>query len=151
VSRLGIVAILALGVAGCGGDERMASDGNPKVAGRWYSAQQVEQGRRLYDRVCASCHGASAVGDPDWRQRDDEGMFPPPPLNGTAHAWHHPLPELRQTILQGSPAGVGRMPAWKDQIDDDQATAIIAYFSSLWPERVYQAWVKMSARRGGSS
>lgn len=148
--RLWIVSLLILGVSGCGGDEDLASDGNPKVEGRWYSVPQVDEGRRLYDRLCASCHGTDGVGDPNWRQRDHEGMFPPPPLNGTAHAWHHSLPQLRQTILQGSPAGLGRMPPWKDQIDDGQATAIIAFFSSLWPERVYQAWAQMSARRDGA-
>jgi mono/diheme cytochrome c family protein len=90
------------------------------------------------------------VGNPDWRQRDADGLLPPPPLNGTAHSWHHPLAVLYKQIMEGSAPGVGNMPAMKDTLSRGEALAVIAYFQSLWPDEIYQAWhqVDESSRKG---
>ena len=75
-------------------------EGTP-VAGRWYSVEQIQTGSRVFQDECAQCHGAQAQGiTADWRERLDDGSFPPPPLNGSAHAWHHPLSVLLQLINQ---------------------------------------------------
>lgn len=103
-------------------------------------------GRQLYRQHCAACHRENAEGDPNWRRRDPDGMRPPPALNGTAHAWHHPLNDLRRVIREGSPPGQGRMPAWKDTLSAAQIDAIILWLQSLWPDEVYAAWWRIDQR-----
>ena len=68
---------------------------------RWYSADQVGVGKDLYAANCAACHGKNAEATPNWRQTDDQGRYPAPPLNGSAHTWHHSLDVLRRTINEG--------------------------------------------------
>jgi len=108
----------------------------------------VSRGGRLYQQNCAECHGSVAQGASDWRQRDANGMFPPPPLNGTGHAWHHPRRMLHGVIANGSPGGQGRMPAWRDRLSDEQIDDIITWFQSKWPDPVYAAWQRMERSRG---
>ena len=117
----------------------MADEINP-VEKRWYSQQQVNMGAPLYAKYCAECHGVRAEATPYWRQQDAEGYFPPPPLNGTAHAWHHQLPLLRKTIREGGAQFGGKMPPFKDKLTAEEVDAIIAWFQSLWPDTVYATW-----------
>jgi cytochrome c len=77
---------------------------------RWYQPEHAELGKPLYEKHCASCHGAQAEGAKNWTERPADGRFPPPPLNGSAHMWHHPLPNLVGTIQYGQ----GNMPAWRE-------------------------------------
>jgi mono/diheme cytochrome c family protein len=107
---------------------------------RWYQPAHAALGKQLYQQHCASCHEPDASGDPAWRTRNAKGLLPPPPLNGTAHSWHHPLAVLYRQIMRGSAPGVGDMPAFRDKLSRGQALAIIAYFQSLWPDEIYQAW-----------
>jgi mono/diheme cytochrome c family protein len=118
---------------------------------RWYSFQQVGEGGRLFAANCASCHGQDAVGAAGWRQPGPDGGYPAPPLNGSGHAWHHPLPMLFQVVKNGSPGGQGNMPAWGAKLSNEEILAIIAWFQSRWSERVYRAWVEIDhrARAGG--
>ena len=95
---------------------------------------------------CTSCHGANGEGAPNWRQRDANDQFPPPPLNGGGHSWHHPLSALRHTIRNGTQAIGGSMPAWKDKLSDADIYAVIAWFQSKWPERAYIAWYDIDQR-----
>ncbi|QKT04166.1 cytochrome c [Ectothiorhodospiraceae bacterium 2226] len=142
---------LALGLAGalllaaCGDDEPVAWDQRP-VPPRDFPEERVELGRTLFQQHCATCHGAGAEGDPNWRYRDEQGMFPPPPLNGTAHAWHHPWSELRDIIQHGSRPGEGRMPAWNDVLSEEEIDSIIMWFITLWPDEVYAAWHEIDQR-----
>ncbi|MFD1912618.1 MULTISPECIES: c-type cytochrome [Paracoccaceae] len=46
-------------------------------------------GQQLYADNCASCHGASLEGQPDWRRRLDTGRMPAPPHDDSGHTWHH--------------------------------------------------------------
>ncbi|OMH31760.1 cytochrome c [Motiliproteus sp. MSK22-1] len=105
--------------------------------GRWYSKEQVELGAKVYQANCAVCHGSNAEATPEWIKPDANGLYPPPPLNGTAHAWHHPFPILKKTIEEGS---AGRMPAWKGKLSEQEVESVIAWFQSLWPDRGYQLW-----------
>jgi mono/diheme cytochrome c family protein len=119
---------------------------------RWFKPSHAEAGRGLFDTHCAACHGVAAVGVPNWREPYANGFTRPPPLNGTAHAWHHPLAVLYEQISRGSAPGVGNMPAFKDVLARGEVLAIIAYFQSLWPNEIYQAWQRMdeAARDKGS-
>ena len=121
-----------------------------QAAERWYQPAHAAIGKQLYDTHCASCHRPGAVGDAEWRQRDVNGLLPPPPLNGTAHAWHHPLSVLYKQIMEGSAPGVGSMPPMKEKLSRGEALAVIAYFQSLWTDEIYEAWrqIDASARKG---
>ncbi len=105
---------------------------------------QVARGRVLYDRHCAECHGVQGRGPAgDWRIRDAEGMFPPPPLDDSAHAWHHPTAVLLEMVREGSPQGQGNMPAWKDKLSEQDMQDVVAYIKSLWSDQAYELWLKM--------
>jgi mono/diheme cytochrome c family protein len=118
---------------------------------RWYQPAHAAAGKPLYDTHCAECHQPGARGTPDWRERGSDGLLPPPPLNGTAHAWHHPLSVLYKQIMEGSAPGVGTMPAMKGKLSRGEVLAVIAYFQSLWSDEIYQAWrqVDESSKKGG--
>lgn len=108
---------------------------------RGLDPEQVASGQEVYDRHCASCHGRHGAGQPgDWRVKRDNGLYPPPPLDDSAHAWHHPTTVLRKAIGEGSPPGVGDMPAWKGRLSDRQIDDVIVYIKSLWSDEVYKRW-----------
>ncbi len=115
------------------------------AAERWYTQEQVDKGRKLFTEHCASCHGANAQGlAADWKKPLPDGTYPPPPLNGTAHAWHHPLDALKRQIrIGGKPVG-GVMPPFGDKLSDVDMDAVIAYIQSLWPDRIYSTWLERS-------
>lgn len=144
---------LAAALSACGDtDDRekvtdvgVQSDEPRVIATRWYGDEQVSRGAKIFQQNCAVCHGTGAEGAEDWQFRGPDGKFPPPPLNGTAHAWHHPLGQLFHMIENGTqPAG--NMPAWGDTLSDEEIIATIAWFQSQWPDEVYQAWFEMEMR-----
>ena len=85
----------------------------------------VALGRDVFARIYAQCHGAQA-----------EGYAYPlaPPLNGSAHTWHHPDAQLRDWIQNGK-LGVAQMPPYGDQLTAAEIDAVIVYIKSLWPEQ----------------
>lgn len=101
----------------------------------------VEAGRTLFSQHCMVCHGAKGVGPKsDWRKRDADGKLPPPPLNGSAHTWHHSNEQLMEVIKTGSVAFGENMPAWGDKLSESEIVSILAYVKSLWPDEVYKIW-----------
>lgn len=121
--------------------EKSASESQPIP--RVVDADKVKRGRELYLKNCTVCHGINAEGAPDWRQRDAQGKFPAPPLNGTGHAWHHPMSALIDTIKNGTQRLGGNMPPWKDRLTGQEIEMIIYWFQSKWPDELYQAWQRM--------
>jgi len=117
-----------------------AAPAGAPVRQRWYSEQQVAAGALLYRENCATCHKENAEGTPDWRKRDANGKLPPPPLNGTAHAWHHPLDILRTVVKQGGAPVGGSMPAFAGKLDQQQIDAILAWVQSHWSDKIYAIW-----------
>ena len=118
-----------------------------QVEGRWYTHEQVSRGKPLFAQHCAVCHGEWGQGlAEDWRKTDANGNYPPPPLNGTAHTWHHPTEVLLRTINNGGVPLGGVMPAFGAVIDEQQALDIIAYFQSLWTDDVYARWREIEYR-----
>jgi mono/diheme cytochrome c family protein len=116
------------------------------VPGRWYTAAQLELGEALFISHCASCHGETAAGTPNWREVDSSGDYPPPPLNGTAHGWHHPLVTLEHTIAVGGIPLGGVMPGFSEQLSKDEMRATIAYFQSFWTDDIYERWQEIDSR-----
>ncbi len=109
---------------------------------RWYTPQQVEQGEVVFKQNCAACHGQNAELTINWKQPDANGIYPPPPLNGTAHAWHHDLDVLRQQIREGGQKYGGVMPPFGQVLSAEQIDMAISYFQSKWPDDLYQKWAK---------
>jgi mono/diheme cytochrome c family protein len=115
--------------------------------GRWYTSAQVKQGEPLYQANCAACHQADASGAKDWKTPLANGRYPPPPLNGTAHTWHHPLKILRKQIkIGGKPIG-GTMPAFGSTLNQQEIDAILAWVQSNWSDDIYQQWVKIDSAK----
>lgn len=135
-----LVLLSSLVLAGCGD-----TSGEPKVAGRWYTQSQVDMGSKLYAQYCIGCHNENARGTFSWNVAGSDGSYPPPPLNGTAHAWHHPLNVLKRVIQQGGIPMGGKMPGFGSKLSDDDELAIISFFQSFWPNDKYGEWLK----RGG--
>lgn len=116
---------------------------------RWYSREQVTNGAPLYAEHCASCHKANAEGSPNWKARDVNGNLPPPPLNGTAHAWHHPLDVLRRVVRSGGVRLGGTMPGFQLELSAQEIDAILAWVQSHWSDEIYSRWLEreMAAKR----
>ena len=116
------------------------------VPGRWYTANQVVSGEALYQTHCAACHASDGSATVEWRTPDAAGNFPPPPLNGTAHTWHHPLEVLDNSIANGGIAFGGVMPGFAEALNDGERMTIIAWFQSLWSDEIYERWQSIDAR-----
>lgn len=142
-----ISALITFGIAGCDQQPKVMSSSTGLIPKRSYDEQQLALGKQVFTENCAKCHGDNAQGAKNWHQRNADGSFPPPPLNGTGHAWHHSLEVLSDVISNGSQSGQGNMPAWKDKLTRDQIDATIMWFQSLWPDQVYAAWFEMQQRK----
>ena len=131
--------IMLLSLSACG-------DTQTPVEGRWYSEEQVAAGEPLYQTYCSVCHGADGSATAEWRTVDAAGNYPPPPLNGSAHTWHHPLEVLDATIVAGGAEFGGVMPGFGEVLDAEDRLAIIAWFQSLWSDDIYQRWREIDER-----
>ena len=133
-AALALAFTAAVHAAGADGEER------------WYDQSRIESGEKVYASHCAVCHGARGEATPDWRRREADGSFPPPPLNGTAHTWHHPFNVLARQIKFGPPGGGGKMPTFQGKLTDEEIINVIAWFQSLWPDGIYAQWWEMQQR-----
>ena len=111
----------------------------------------VAEGKWIFEENCKGCHGANAQGAINWKQTDADGFYPPPPLDGSGHAWHHSSMVLKDVIKYGSVRdeqgrAKGKMPAWENKLDDQQLDAVISWFQSLWPDPVYASWFDREQR-----
>jgi hypothetical protein len=68
---------------------------------------------------------------------------PPPPLDGTSRAWHHDLKLLKKTIHEGGAKLGFLMPAFGEQLSDNEIDQLIAYFQSKWPNNTYRKWAEL--------
>lgn len=138
---LGILGISLLVGCGASSDPTEVALNPDGKTGRWYSQDQVEKGKLLFTDTCAACHGKQAESVVDWKTTDLNGNYPPPPLNGTAHAWHHPISVLIQVIDKGGIPLGGSMPEFENQYNDEEKLMLIASFQSYWTDKVYQTWL----------
>lgn len=104
-------------------------------------APSIEQGRAVYARHCAACHGANLEGQPDWRQRRPDGKLPAPPHDPSGHTWHHDDETLFRITKHGVAAFAGPgyssdMPAFEGVLSDEEIRAVLAYIRSTWPEPI---------------
>lgn len=136
-----ITAGVALLLAACG------EPSVPPTPVHSFDKVRMARGAELFRQHCAVCHGADAGGAANWRVRNPDGTFPPPPLNGSGHAWHHPWADLKNTIRHGTTALGGNMPAWQAVLTEQQVEEVILWFQSLWSDEVYAAWREIDQRQ----
>ena len=151
IKRLTLI-VMAFIILGCGSSENtniqerastIDTSAKQHKTGRWYTIAQKEKGLKVFANNCAVCHGDRAQETVDWKTPTAAGHYPPPPLNGTAHAWHHPLSVLQMVIRKGGKPLGGVMPAWEGVLSEEEINAAIAAFQSYWPDEVYQRWLEI--------
>lgn len=101
----------------------------------------IKLGEAVFEKHCTRCHGKAGVGlSKNWRQALPDGSYPPPPLNGTAHTWHHSPRVLLKTIEQGGVKLGGKMPGFKNKLSGREKQAILDYLYALWPPEIQQKY-----------
>jgi len=133
-------------LSACGEGQEISGMPVPEAPQREFNAAQLVMGKQVFQKQCATCHGEQAQGDENWRKTDADGNYPPPPLNGSGHTWHHSTEVLKRVIFDGSPQGRGNMPAWKGKLSEEKVDAVIVWMQSTWPQPVYDAWFEMQQR-----
>ena len=96
-------------------------------SGSLTASARPAHGKELYDKNCAACHGPNGRGLPGWQYQARSA----PPLDSSAHAWHHEDDQLLSMILD-KPAPDSVMPAWRGVLSREDALDILAYIKSLW-------------------
>lgn len=106
-------------------------------------AENVDLGKKTFDQNCAACHGIDARGlVENWNEVLADGTYPPPPLNGSAHTWHHAPQVLLRIINEGGSRSGGVMPAFKNRLDAQEKRAVLDYLFNLWPQEIQNAYRK---------
>ena len=96
------------------------------------SPEVLAQGEMVYKENCMSCHGENGEGDVG------------PALNGSAHTWHHPDPQLVATIRDGIPDS--QMVGLGDKLSEEEIEAVISYFKNWWPAEQAQMQSQATAQ-----
>jgi mono/diheme cytochrome c family protein len=145
MKRLIVLTVIGL-VFACDQQAQVSSSSTGQMPARNQDKAVLALGEKVYIQHCGKCHGNQGEGATDWRKTGPNGRYPPPPLNGSGHAWHHSRDVLRNVILEGSEPGQGDMPAWKGTLSEAETEAVITWFQSTWPDQVYAAWYEMQHR-----
>ena len=86
----------------------------------------VAAGRALYERSCASCHGARGLGDGPAAA----GLNPKPPAIGSARDMHDRSPALLYRIMSVGVAGTP-MVGFAGQLTPNQRWNVVSYLTTL--------------------
>lgn len=109
---------LCLLISGVLAASSFAEGGDPKA------------GKVTYDKVCATCHGATGKGD-----GPAAAVLPTKPRNHTDGLYMNTLSdEYVFKIIKEGGVAVGKaqfMPAWEAQIKDPEIWNVVAYIRSL--------------------
>jgi len=116
-----------------GGPFRLLPDLKEASAAPPAEAQDVQAGKRIYERWCASCHGSDGKGDgvaapfvfP--RPRDfTKGIFK---IHSTPSGQLPTDQDLHQVIANGMPGS--SMPGWKDVLSENERRQVVAYIKTF--------------------
>lgn len=147
---IGSLGILALGTS-------VFIYGSSQDLKRFYidpsDKQLVADGKQIYAKNCASCHGTKLEGQPDWRMRKSNGRLPAPPHDQTGHTWHHSDAVLIDITKNGLVPGVtapdgyvSDMPAYNKLLNDHDIRAVLAYIKSSWPQHALATQKEINQR-----
>ena len=111
----------------------------------------IENGKQIYAKNCASCHGVNLEGQKNWMSRLPGGLMPAPPHDETGHTWHHPDRYLFMVTKYGIEEFIGEkypnnMPAYKDILNDKEIIAVLSYIKSTWPNKIKEIHNKINSR-----
>lgn len=98
----------------------------------------VLQGKGLYARQCAACHGRSLEGQPLWQVQDQYAHRRAPAHNASGHTWQHSDEDLFYMTKYGRFPGVPKsirsyMPAFEQRLTDTEILAVLAFIKANWP------------------
>jgi mono/diheme cytochrome c family protein len=133
------VPFLAIVIALVGGTVWLLWPSGPSGRADPDNTQQVALGLTVYQKYCASCHGAKLEGQPNWRMRKPDGKLPTPPHDKSGHSWHHPDEQLFLLTKKGlrpplAPDGYkSDMPAFGNILTDAEIWAVLAFIKHSWP------------------
>ncbi|MBS7455523.1 c-type cytochrome [Coralloluteibacterium stylophorae] len=102
------------------------------IVGGTRAGELAADGRRLYARHCAECHGADGRG---------RGLDYPPLAGNPSLAEGHPVNTVRMVLYGGVPpvtAGNPRpysMPPFAHQLSDAEVAAVVTYVRQAWGNR----------------
>ena len=117
-------------------------------------ARRVTRGKQIYDRHCASCHGARLEGQANWKVKLPNGRLPAPPHDASGHTWHHSDAILfgitKHGLVPGKyapPNYQSDMPGYEKTLSDADIWAVLAYIKSSWPPEIRETQRKIDYRR----
>jgi mono/diheme cytochrome c family protein len=82
----------------------------------------IQQGEKIYQNNCSSCHGENADGNGMAGM-----MLKPKPADLRAMAGFHPDGDFAYKIREGR----GAMPAWKNVLQDNQVWHLVNYIQTM--------------------
>jgi mono/diheme cytochrome c family protein len=86
------------------------------------NSNSISDGFKLFTELCARCHGDQALGD-----GPDGATLSTKPTNLKAMAGGHPDGDFAWKIKTGR----GEMPAWKDELEEQEVWNLVNYIQSL--------------------
>ena len=121
-------------------------------------ADPVERGQRIYAANCAVCHGADGEGQTNWQKTNEDGTLPAPPLDGSAHSWHHGDGTLYKQVqlggayleAQGLAGFKSGMPAFGEILTHEEIIDVLSYIKSLWGDKMIHGTPKREAQARAS-
>ena len=132
---------LAIAVAAAPWTTTYASPAPPTATTHFADADDatlVTEGKLIYKRSCASCHGRRLQGQPLWQLQDQFAGRRAPAHDQTGHTWSHSDEDLFHMTLNGrfpsTPSTVqSYMPAFRGLLTNQQIIATLAFIKATWP------------------
>jgi mono/diheme cytochrome c family protein len=93
----------------------------PGQAGAESGAGRIENGKKVYGKYCAGCHGTEGKGDGYKILGADPANFTVPLTKKKSDT------ALLKTIHEGKPT----MPSWKARLSDQDSRDVLAYIRTL--------------------
>ena len=69
---------------------------------------------------------------PDWKIPLANGTYPAPPHDRSGHTWHHADALLVEIVTKGGVAEPSAMPAFGQQLSDEDVLAVLDFLKSKW-------------------